>query len=81
MHPLDLAELLGDAFGPSGATTGTLREAAIARCAPDVIVQGLASAPDRKYRDMADAWPLFERLTAPHRTGWTAQTPVDDHPA
>lgn len=54
---LQIADILGDAFGPTGATKEDLLATAAGAGAPPQLLDRLHELPDRKFRNMRALWP------------------------
>jgi hypothetical protein len=58
---LELAELLGEAFGPDGASRDDVLTCARSRSHP-AVVEMLGRLPDRKYTTMRELWNELLKL-------------------
>lgn len=59
MTRLEIADMLGDAFGPAGADRAALVAVATKNQADPDVLQRLRTLPDRRFRTMRDLWDLL----------------------
>ena len=57
---IHLADLVGDAFGPDGASKNELLAAAAEHDASMAALSHLHQLPDRRFRHMAQLWSFLE---------------------
>jgi hypothetical protein len=53
---IDIADLIGDAFGPSGADRAALLATAAEKGAHPVVLEKLTELPDQRFRTMRELW-------------------------
>ncbi len=59
---IQIADLVGDAFGPDGAETADLLLVARAKAASPAVLLELDRLPDRHFRHMRDLWEFLQGI-------------------
>lgn len=53
---IDIADLIADAFGPTGADRSALLATAAEKGAHPAVLEKLAELPDHRFRSMRELW-------------------------